>query len=414
MDIAASVNSQRILLAHPTGSAFSRNAALAFAESGRLAEFWTCVAWNTESMLHRMLPGALRAEAGRRSFPVPVRKLTRTSPWRELGRLLAGKLHLPGLTEHERGVFCVDAVYKHLDDCVARRIEKLSQVGAVYGYEDGALHTFRAATRAGLKRIYDLPIGYWRVGRKIQEEEAALKPEWASTLSANLDSAGKLERKDRELELAETIIVASRFTLDTLADAPKVKARIKIVPYGAPPVSTPVVKPRSGKLKALFVGILSQRKGISYVFDAVKPIADHVDLTLIGRPGGRCPALERELSSHRWIPSLPHAQILEEMERHDVLLFPSLFEGFGLVILEAMSRGLPVITTSHTAGPDIIKDGVDGFIVPIRSAEAITQHLTTLMRDRERLQSMGEAARRTAAGCSWENYRRTLVDSVLC
>jgi len=84
------------------------------------------------------------------------------------------------------------------------------------------------------------------------------------------------------------------------------------------------------------------------------------------------------------------------------------------VILEAMSRGLPVITTSHTAGPDIIKDGVDGFIVPIRSAETITQHLTTLMRDRERLQSMGEAARRTAAGCSWENYRRTLVDSVLC
>jgi glycosyltransferase involved in cell wall biosynthesis len=58
------------------------------------------------------------------------------------------------------------------------------------------------------------------------------------------------------------------------------------------------------------------------------------------------------------IAGSPHFRIhevLREMQRHDVLVFPSLFEGFGLVIVEAMSQGLPVITTSHTAGPDIIE-----------------------------------------------------------
>src|ERR1051326_3620635 len=102
----------RLILAHPTGSAFSRNAALAFAESGCLAEFWTCVAWNAESFLNRILPRGLSSELGRRSFPVQLSQMIRTSPWREVGRLLAQKLKLTRLTAHERGPFCVDAVYR--------------------------------------------------------------------------------------------------------------------------------------------------------------------------------------------------------------------------------------------------------------------------------------------------------------
>ena len=97
------------------------------------------------------------------------------------------------------------------------------------------------------------------------------------------------------------------------------------------------------------------------------------------------------------------------MERLDVLGFPSLFEGFGLVILEAMSRGLPVITTAHTAGPDLIQDGVDGYLVPIRSAAVIAEKLETLHRDRARLAAMREAARATAREWAWAAYRRRLV-----
>src|ERR1041384_6491337 len=99
--------SPRLILAHPTGSAFSRNAALAFAESGCLAEFWTCVAWNAESVFHRLLPRGLSSARGRRSFPAQLSKMIRTSPWREAGRLLAQKLKLSCLIAHERGPFCV-------------------------------------------------------------------------------------------------------------------------------------------------------------------------------------------------------------------------------------------------------------------------------------------------------------------
>ena len=100
------------------------------------------------------------------------------------------------------------------------------------------------------------------------------------------------------------------------------------------------------------------------------------------------------------------------MSRHDVFVFPSLFEGFGLVILEAMSQGLPVITTPHTAGLDVIADGEDGFIVPIRSADAITEKLELLAHDRRLLLAMSQAAQRKAAQYSWESYQRHTINMI--
>ena len=71
-----------------------------------------------------------------------------------------------------------------------------------------------------------------------------------------------------------------------------------------------------------------------------------------------------------------------------MLVFPSLFEVFGLVITEALSQGLPFITTSHTCGPNMITNGLDGFIVPIRSSDAIAVKLEQICNDRLLLSEM--------------------------
>jgi glycosyltransferase involved in cell wall biosynthesis len=160
------------------------------------------------------------------------------------------------------------------------------------------------------------------------------------------------------------------------------------------------------------VGALSQRKGLSYLLKAAGQFGSEIDLTFLGRKVAECEPLDAALRVHRWIPSLPHGALLEEISRHDVMVFPSLFEGFGLVILEAMSQGLPVISTPNTAAPDFISDGEDGFIVPIRDANAIAEKLEILLRDRDRLRAMSQAAIRTAAAQSWEKYRRNIVSTV--
>jgi glycosyltransferase involved in cell wall biosynthesis len=214
------------------------------------------------------------------------------------------------------------------------------------------------------------------------------------------------------LELSDTVIVASDFTRRTLQLAPTRELNVHVIPYGAPPVAPPLAPPPSGgKLRVLFVGALGQRKGLSYLLSAMRQVAGVAELTLLGRKTSEaCEPLNAATRAHRWIPSLPHHEVLAEMARHDVLVFPSLFEGFGLVLLEAMSGGLPVITTAHTAGPDFIREGVDGFIVPIRSAAAISEKLEVLAKDRELLAEMKRAARATADRCSWDGYRRRLAD----
>jgi len=404
-----------ILLSHPTGNANIRNAALATLEHRLLGEFWTSVCWRTDCVAGRFLPRAIRMQLERRAFPEVPRALVRTRPFRELGRFVAPRLGFGYFAVRKEAFFGIDSVYQYFDREVAERIRYAEGLSAVYTGEDCALETFRAASSRGWKRFYDLPIGYWRAGHMIYQEEAEREPAWKDTLGGIADSEQKLMRKDSELELADTVVVASSFTRRTLEKAPKVPADVRVIPYGAPAVPERFVPREAGKkLKVLFAGALGQRKGLSYLLQAMRQVADKAELTMLGRKTVEgCETLDEAVRIHRWIPSLPHKEVLQEMARHDVLVFPSLFEGFGLVILEAMSRGLPVITTEHTGGPDVIRDGVDGYIVPIRSADAITAKLTLLHEDRGLLMEMKHAAVNAARKISWEGYRRRLGEMLL-
>lgn len=405
-----------ILLSHPTGNQNSRNAARALSEGKLLGEFWTSLAWRSDGIINRFLPAGLRAQLARRTFAdLPAQRL-RTAPWRELGRFAAPRLGLASLTRHETGCFSIDSVFRDFDRRVANRVRHSTNISCVYAGEDFALGTFEAARERGLSRIYELPIGYWRAAQALYREETEREPEWASTLGGLNDSAEKLERKDRELQAADVILVPSSFVRDTLALLPGPLPPVHVNPYGAPPVvEEQHLATRRGrkKLRVLFVGALGQRKGLSYLLSAVDRLGSSVELTLLGRKTSEtCAPLEAATKKHRWIPSVPHHEVLEEMAQHDVLVFPSLFEGMALVVLEALSRGIPVITTTHSGGSDVLRHGRDGFIVPIRSPDPIAESLEMLIRDRGLLAEMKRAARITAMKYSWEAYRQWLLNLV--
>ncbi|TWU59561.1 Glycogen synthase [Crateriforma conspicua] len=328
--------------------------------------------------------------------------------------MLASRLNLNSLTRHEAGPFCVDAVYRDLDLTVARQIER-QPFSAVYAYEDGALESFRVAKSKGVTCLYDLPIGYWRAAQCLLAAEIERWPEWAATMPGFRDSEAKLARKDEELQLADQIYVASQFTRRTLEDYPGTLANVEVIPYGFPSVGPPrdYVDLQSRKLKLLFVGGLSQRKGIADVFAVADTLSDQVELTVVGRGDVQgCSALESALKRHHWIPSLPHDQVLQTMREHDVLLFPSLFEGFGLVITEAMSQGTPVITTDRTAGPDVMTAGEDGWIVSAGDTSALQQAVENILNDPDQLARFGENARQTAMKRPWAVYGQEMASSV--
>ncbi len=407
-----------ILLSHPTGNSNVRAAALGLLEKNILSGFRTSIATFPGDFLYRVGGLGPLAELRRRSFDIKLKAKTRMTPWKELGRIASLKSGLRKFVEHEKGIFCVDTVYQALDKKVARELgtAKKSGTKAVYSYEDGSLFSFLQAKKIGLKCFYDLPIGYWRSARFLLEMEKERWPEWASTITSFKDSQAKLQRKDEEINLADKIFVASSFTAKTLQDYPGALPPVQVIPYGFPATAKQreyTFGKSSRKLKLLFVGGLSQRKGIADLFSVAKELKSFVELTVIGgKVAANCDTLDKELRLHNYIPYLPNNEILKLMWQSDLFVFPSLFEGFGLVITEAMSQGTPVITTDRTAGPDLINNGENGWIIEAGSTISLKRAIENILTTPRLLEEAGKAARESASQRPWKVYGRELAEAL--
>lgn len=407
----------KIGVSHPTSNQFNRSLISGLHNTDQLYVFFTAVACFPRQLLFRMSKLSFLKDIKRRTFDNRFQKQTRSFSFYELGRMISPKLKLKKLTKHETGLFCIDNVYQKHDKWVAKDLLSLKQKGleAVYAYEDGALETFVSAKKLDIMCVYELPIGYWKAARFFMKDEFENNPDWSATITGFKDSDAKLQRKDLELALADIIFVASTFTKKTLEHFKGKLSEIKVIPYGFPEVKnvktyTPL---ENRKLKVLFVGGLSQRKGISYLFESVDALTDRVSLTVIGRKSTEdCQSLNENLKKHSWIPSIPHDEVLAKMSNHDILIFPSLFEGFGLVITEAMSQGTPVITTDRTAGPDLITHKKDGWLVSSGTAEPIIEILKDVLANPSQLERIGKAAQETARTRPWSVYEQEMANEI--
>lgn len=401
--------SNLIVVSHPTGNQNVRQVLRALHEAGLLGEFHTSLRWNPEWPVNLILPDRLRSELNRRSYPhVPQERII-VRPLRESLRLLAGKLGV-----RELGGFSTPQVAYSLDRATAEAIRR-TKPGAVYAYEGVALESFREAKRQSAVCFYELPSGYWYYERDLLREEAELQPDYADTIPKLKDSQEHLEKKDEELATADHVFIPSSHIARTLQNAPIPKSRLHVVPYGCDESGAPIRpagRSKGSKLRLLFVGSLTQRKGLSYAIDAIKQLGPRVEFTLIGARVGESRTLDRALSEHRWIRSLPHEGVLKEMANSDVLLLPSLSEGFGLVISEALSRGVPVIATRNTGGEEVIRDGCNGFLVATRSSEEIAARLEQLDQDRDQLEEMASEALRRSRVMNWKRYRDLLASII--
>jgi glycosyltransferase involved in cell wall biosynthesis len=407
-----------IVFSHPTGNANVRAAAEGLVKVNLLCEFNTTMAVFQGTLVDRIGSLEQLAIIRKRRFNSSLKPFTRQWPWLEAGRIIASKAGLNRLVNHETGLFCIDAIIKNQDKRVARDLKYALKKGAtaVYAYEDGARFTFENAKHLGIQCFYDLPIGYWRAAQRLLKSEWIRWPDWCPTLTGFYDSRSKLLNKDYELALADRIFVASKFTEKTLQEFPGVLAPIEVIPYGFPAIVDKheyISLHNNRPLKLLYVGSLSQRKGIADLFASVEPFHKYVQLTVVGqKTGNSCPALDQALSNHKWISSLSHDNVIKLMQQHDVLVFPSLFEGFGLVITEAMSQGTPVITTERTAGPDFIEHGKNGWLFEAGTTRQLQAIIESLILHPIIIREAGKAAIETARNRPWKEYALELSMAV--
>jgi glycosyltransferase involved in cell wall biosynthesis len=175
----------------------------------------------------------------------------------------------------------------------------------------------------------------------------------------------------------------------------------------------PAPSPRSeSTFRIIFVGRISQPKGISYLLEAFER-ADlpRSELLLVGQPIGAYHAwggMERV----RQVDPVPRWQLPALYVTADVYVLPSLFEGFPQTALEAMACGLPVVVSENTFGSDLVTDGVEGYVVPIRDSAIIATRLQHLYQNPDERTRMGISARRRAEEFSWDRYGRGLVNAI--
>lgn len=406
-----------IAVSHPTGNAFVRAVVRELAERGELDTFFTTL---TEHSFWS-LPAALTRAADRRNYGLSANKISSSNEVRELVRLLAPRLGITHIARHEHGWASIDRICRALDADVAYRLRRRSTRGVslpagVYCYEDCALATFQAAVDLGLSRFYDLPIAYWETSRRMLAEEAERLPAWAPTLVGTGDSEEKLARKTEEIALADIVICPSKFVYASLPESIRTKKKCIVAEFGTPNalINAQGTDRRQSGLRLLFVGSMTQRKGLADVFEAMKLIKrTDVELVVLGSPIVDLRFYRSQYPSFTYEPTRSNPEVLKLMSTCDVLVLPSIVEGRALVQQEAMAAGLPLIVTANAGGADLIEEGKTGFLVPIRSPQAIAERINWFADNREQLENMRALAQQKARELTWSSYADKILTAIL-
>lgn len=382
----------------------SRGVALGLAQVGKLAIFCTSFAFVEGSVLHRLCCCFKLKTLAKRVLKGEFNGKLRIYPKNEFLR------RLPNWDFLRSCRVSADDVRRELNQKVARFLsrEKIQDLAGVYVYADESYEILQAAKRLDLCAVYELHVTYYKEALSVITAEKNKDPEWVEDIPIYTDFSSGASI-DKELSLADKIVVASRYTKSSLEKFGFEGSKIKVIPYGFPRVNPKEYRKDIHKIHLLYVGRLGVCKGLKYLIQAIEGIESFLQLTIVG--DGECSlALRKAMQSHRHIKSLPHNEVLNLMREADIFVFPTLSEGFGMVVTEAMSQGTPVITTPNGCGGDLIVDGENGWLVPAGDSLALRHKLQEILSNPSIIERVGKAALKTAETRSWETYGAEVAD----
>jgi glycosyltransferase involved in cell wall biosynthesis len=360
--------------------------------------------------------GLYNGTLGRRVPPpgLPLHKVFEAGVTQDFLGAVAGRL--PAMPTRWRRALAHQLTFA-AERAVARRAGRLvaGAQAVVASYGTGR-YAFEAVHRSGGRAILSYPIAHNGYQARLYAEEAEFAPEFAAALP-RLDRLPReySERLDAECALADRILVGSNFVLQSFVAMGFDARKIAVTPYGVDTMRfAPRLQPRrDGVFRALFVGQIGQRKGMSYLFQGYQQFRrPDSELHVVGNYVAGRQVYDRFAHLYRYTSNVPQQALPALFHDADVFVFPSLVEGMPLVVLEAMACGIPVITTRHGA-EDIVRDGVDGFFVPVRDPGAIAMRLEQLYRDPALREQLGRNARERATQHTWELYANQAADLVL-
>jgi len=292
-------------------------------------------------------------------------------------------------------------ICEHYDHAASKLIPEDSDI--FVGWSSFSLHSLRHSKMRGLKTVLE------RGSSHIQFQNEILREEYDRFgVKGELPHPKVVEKELAEYAEADYISVPSMYVKQTFLDRGYPEGKIIHVPYGVDLKNFRRIPKQDNTFRVIHCGALTLRKGVHYLLQAFAELTlPDVELWLIGTISQEIkPFLARYASDKiRLFGPLPQANLFKYYSQGSVFCLASIEEGLAMVQAQAMACGLPVICTTNTGGADIIRDGVDGFVVPIRDVNALKEKLVYLYKNPEFRRAMGESAHnRVVAGFSWGDY----------
>ena len=294
---------------------------------------------------------------------------------------------------HEVFDKCASHCYTESDICIAfagfglHTIKKAKEMGAITVIERGSAHM--------LYQTQILTEEHEKYGLKFQRPSAKL-----------------IDMSLEEYEETDYISIPSLFAKRTFLERGIPEEKLIHVPYGVHLGEFRQIPKEDKVFRVVYAGAMSIQKGVHYLLQAFSELnLPNSELLLVGGASEEIkPFFKKYEGNYKYIGHVPQKELYKYYSQASVFVLNSIQDGFGMVMPQAMVCGLPVVCTRNTGGEDIIRDGKEGFIIPIRDVEALKEKILYLYENSEICNEMGQLAKkRVSKGFTWDDYGDRMV-----
>ncbi len=372
--------------------------ARALYNSGHLKRYVTTFILLEHEQAPARLPAYLRKKLeGRRLLGIPGEKVRQI----KMPELLAQALIRTKVASIDQSNW----VQNYSFDLMAKRWVDACDV--LHFVSSIGLYSARKAKSAGATIVCDVPQEHPRFQVRLLLEEQ-------ERFGVKSEIRGRLyeEKLLEEFSIADYFIVPSEHAKKSFIAEGFPEDKIFVLRYGTDLSHFYKVERKNTVFRILYVGQVTLRKGVQYLLQAFEELKlPEAELLFIGKlDPDMAPILRRYEGVYKHIPTLPKVELLKYYNDSSVFVLPSLADSFALAVLEAMACGVPVIVTENTGSKEVLTEGVEGFIVPIRDVDALKEKILFLYENRDVCRQMGDAASQTAKKRTWGELEQRAVE----
>ncbi len=284
---------------------------------------------------------------------------------------------------------------------------KVTKSDIFVGWASKSLYSLRRARELGAIIVVEHGSAH------IEYQAAILEEEYKKFgLKAETAHPKTIEKVLKEFKEADYISIPSLFVKRTFLEKGIPESKLIHVPYGVDLSSFKQIPKKDNVFRVVFAGGMTLQKGVHYLLQAFAELnLPNSELILLGGLTDEMKPFFKKYQGHyNYLGHVPQGDLHKYYSRGSVFVLPSIQDGFGMVIIQAMACGLPVIATTNTGGPDIIEEGESGFVIPIRDTEALKEKLTCLYENPDIYRQMGQSAKkRVSSGFTWDDYGEKII-----